>query len=373
MGKRIAPERAILFTKLSVALTCSWPPSPFATETQLFLFNVLWCTAFVSSIALLLPLMAAIYEYRTHPIVLGKTVSLASAVAQVTIKMMICRFQQKRFQLLYFEMENFCKRATKTERMVLERYVEKYKYFHGVYILWCFLTTAFVICGPLYSSQTFPTDAIYPFSLKYQPLKSLIFFHQSLVGFQASSGMGIDIQVALLLRYMTARFELLGMQLRNARSNSELNACIRKHIELLRYMKEIRLCVKYLVLATMATTTIAVIFGSLNIIANQPLILKALYAIVVFSAAIEFFMYAWPTENLMNMNMKIGSIVYNIDWYNRNIRMQRNIFLTILRSQRLETIRISGIMTKLSLSHYAKFLYASISYFNALRIMIGNP
>ena len=99
MEKRIAPERAILFTKLSVALTCSWPPSSLATKTQLLLFNVLWCTAFVSSIALFLPLMAAIYEYRKHPIVLGKTVSLASAVAQVAIKMVICRLQQKRFRV----------------------------------------------------------------------------------------------------------------------------------------------------------------------------------------------------------------------------------------------------------------------------------
>ncbi|CAD1477278.1 unnamed protein product, partial [Heterotrigona itama] len=98
MKKRIAPEKAILFTKLSVALTCSWPPSPLATKTQLLLFNALWCTTFVSSVTLFLPLMAAIYEYRKHPIVLGKTVSLASAVAQVVIKMMICRWQQKRFQ-----------------------------------------------------------------------------------------------------------------------------------------------------------------------------------------------------------------------------------------------------------------------------------
>lgn len=132
-------------------------------------------------------------------------------------------------------MENFCKHATKTERMVLERYVDKYKYFHCIYILWSFITTAFVICSPLYSSQTFPTHAIYPFSVKHQPYNSLIFFHQSLVGFQASSGMGIDTQVALLLRYATARFELLGIQLRNAKTNSELNVCIQKHIELLRY------------------------------------------------------------------------------------------------------------------------------------------
>lgn len=100
MGKRVAQlERAILFTKLSVALTCSWPPSPLATKNRLLLFNALWCTAFASSVALFLPLLAAIYEYYKSPIILGKTVSLASAVAQVVIKMIICRLQQRRFQV----------------------------------------------------------------------------------------------------------------------------------------------------------------------------------------------------------------------------------------------------------------------------------
>ncbi|XP_050582196.1 uncharacterized protein LOC126918380 [Bombus affinis] len=374
MGKRVAQlERAILFTKLSVALTCSWPPSPLATKNRLLLFNALWCTAFASSVALFLPLLAAIYEYYKSPIILGKTVSLASAVAQVVIKMIICRLQQRRFQMLYFDMENFCKHATKTERMVLERYVDKYKYFHCIYILWSFITTAFVICGPLYSSQTFPTHAIYPFSVKHQPYNSLIFFHQSLVGFQASSGMGIDTQVALLLRYATARFELLGIQLRNAKTNSEFNVCIQKHIDLLRYTKEIRLSIKYLVLATIATTTIAVIFGSLNLIANQPLILKTLYATVVFSASVELFMYAWPADGMMRMSARTATSVYDTAWYNRDISVQRKVLRIILRSQKLETIGISGIVPQLSLSHYAKYLYTSLSYFNALRIMVGDP
>ncbi|XP_068972063.1 odorant receptor 13a-like [Bombus flavifrons] len=374
MGKRVAQlERAIFFTKLSVALTCSWPPSPLITKNRLLLFNALWCTAFASSVALFLPLLAAIYKYYKSPIILGKTVSLASAVAQVVIKMIICRLQQRRFQMLYFDMENFCKHATKTERMVLERYVDKYKYFHCIYILWSFITTAFVICGPLYSSQTFPTHAIYPFSTKHQPYNSLIFFHQSLVGFQASSGMGIDTQVALLLRYATARFELLGIQLRNAKTNSELNVCIQKHIELLRYTKEIRLSIKYLVLATIATTTIAVIFGSLNLIANQPLILKTLYAIVVFSASVELFMYAWPADGMMRMSARAATSVYDTAWYKRDISVQRKVFRIILRSQKLETIGISGVVPQLSLSHYAKYLYTSLSYFNALRIMVGDP
>lgn len=99
MKNHLTPESAILFTKISVALTCSWPPSPHATKTQHLFFNALWCTAFLTPVTLFLPLLAAIYEYRKHPIILGKTVSLTAAVAQVTIKMIICRLQQKRFQV----------------------------------------------------------------------------------------------------------------------------------------------------------------------------------------------------------------------------------------------------------------------------------
>ncbi|XP_026294942.1 uncharacterized protein LOC102654452 [Apis mellifera] len=356
MKNRLTPEKAILFTKLSVALTCSWPPSPLATKAQHLFFNALWCIAFLTSVMLFLPLLAAIYVYRKHPVILGKTVSLTAAVAQVTIKMIICRLQQKRFQvsslMLYSEMENFCKQATNEEKIILQRYVDRYKYFHSFYILWSFLTTIFVICGPLYTVQTFPTHAIYPFSVRRHLYKGLIFFHQSLVGFQVSSGMAIDTQIALLLRYATARFEILGIQFNNAKSDGEFDACIKKHDELLR---------------------------------NQPLILKALYAIVVFSASVELFMYAWPADSLMHMviklsrynsfkltifnfifylkTMKMATKVYNMDWYGKDIRTQRKILFIILRSQKYESFGINGIVPALSLSYYGKVLCYSIFLF----------
>ncbi|XP_029038287.1 putative odorant receptor 85d [Osmia bicornis bicornis] len=284
--------------------------------------------------------------------------------------MIMCRSQQKQFQVLYFDMEEFCKRATPSERIVLQRYVDRYKYFHGVYTLWCFLTTVFVISGPLYSPQTFPTHAIYPFSVERQPLKCFIFFHQSLVGFQVSSGMATDTQVALLLRYTAARFELLAMQLHAAKSGRELNACIKEHSELLRYTRKVCESVRFLVLATVATTTIAVIFGSLNLVTDQPLPLKILYAIIVFSASVELFMYAWPADNLMRMSARIAIDAYNTNWFESDLAMQRKIYFIIRRSQKLEIIRINGIVPRLSLLYYAKYLYKSTSYFAALRIIV---
>ncbi|XP_053997418.1 uncharacterized protein LOC128886498 isoform X2 [Hylaeus anthracinus] len=338
MGFHVTPEKAIRFTKYSVALVFSWPPSLLATKAQLAFFNIMWYVSFFSSLVLLLPLLGSIFEYGKEPIILGKTVSLFSAVAQVAIKMAVCRVQQKRFQALFFDLEDFCKRATKEERIVLQRYVDRYKCFHGVYIFWCFITTAFVIAGPLYTPQTFPTHAKYPFPVERQPLKSIIFLHQSLVGFQASAGMAIDAQVALLLRYVSARYELLTILLREVKSDGELNDWIRKHVELLRYTKEVYRSVRILVLATVATTNVAVIFGSLNLVTSA----------------------------------KTAVAAYNTNWIEKDVRMQRKIVCIILRSQILEAIRISGILPKLSLSYYTTYLYTSFSYFTAVRIIVEN-
>ncbi|XP_076682513.1 uncharacterized protein LOC143376271 [Andrena cerasifolii] len=370
MGFLVTPEKAILFTKLCVALSCSWPPSLLANKTRLLYFNVLWSVAFLSTIGLLLPLLCAIYEYHKEPMILGKTVSLFSAVAQVTIKMIVCRLQQKQFKILFYDMECFCKRTTTQERDILQRHIDKYKYYHATYALWGVLTAAVVVSGPLFMPQTFPTPAVYPFPVERQPLKSFIFFHQSLVGFQAFAGMAIDAQVALLLRYAAARFEILMVELNEAETNRELDACIRKHQKLLRYIRRLRRSVKFLALATVATTNVAVIFGSLNLVTKQPLPMKALYALVVFSASVELFMYAWPADNLIHMSKETATVAYNTNWYDKDVNMQKKISCMILRSQKLETIHISGILPNLSLSYYAKYLYTAFTYFTALRIMV---
>nr|XP_031838282.1 odorant receptor 4-like [Nomia melanderi] len=370
MGFQVTPRNAIAFTRASVALTCSWPPSVRASKAKLLLFNTLWCIAFISSMGLLAPLLFAIYEYRKEPIILGKNVSLFSAVTQVTIKMIVCRVMQRKFQWLFFEMENFCKDATDEERVILQCHVNKYKHAHGFYTLWCFLTTMFVISGPLYSPREFPTHAKYPFPVERQPFRSIIFLHQSLVGFQVSSGMAIDVQVALLLRYTAVRFEILAMRLERAKSESELNACIREHVNLLRYTRSVYHAVRFIVFTTEITTNVAVIFGSLNLVTRQPLPLKVLYALVVVSASGELFMYAWPADSLIHQSMRTAANAFNTNWYQKNARYRRKVYFIMLRSQRLEAIQITGILPQISLSYYAKFLSTAFSYFTALRVMV---
>jgi len=99
MISKITPIKAILLTKISVILTCAWPPSPNATKFDVILFKVLWYMCYLSSILLLLPLLSSVYEYRDDPVILAKSVCLSCAVLQVTLKMMVCRIQYNRFQV----------------------------------------------------------------------------------------------------------------------------------------------------------------------------------------------------------------------------------------------------------------------------------
>lgn len=136
--------------------------------------------------------------------------------------------------MLYHEMEMFCKQANDKINIILQRCVDDRKRTYGVYALWCYLTAIGVICGPLFLPQQFPTDAKYPFSVQYYPLKIIIYLHQSLVGLQASAGMCIDCTIALLLFYSSARLEILALKVRSVKNEHELDACIELHNQILR-------------------------------------------------------------------------------------------------------------------------------------------
>ncbi|XP_020289616.1 uncharacterized protein LOC109857575 [Pseudomyrmex gracilis] len=340
---KLTPTRAMLFAKISVALTCAWPPPSLETTkvSVNLIYNIWWYTCYLSSVLLLLPLLNSVYEYRNDPVILAKSVCLSCAVVQVTIKMMMCRSRYTRFQAVYREMETFCKQADEKTNVSLQRYVDSYKRGYGIFILWCYLTAIGVICGPLILPEQFPTPAKYPFSVERQSVKVVIYLHQSLVGLQAASGMCIDCVIAILLFYSAARLELLAQKIRGTKNERDLDRCIELHDEILNSEKD------------------------------QPTIVKAQYVVVVFCASLELLMCALPADNLMHVSWEICSAAYELQWCNGSMSMRRKIVQILLRSQKPVVIRINGVVSALSLNYYARFLYTSGSYFTAVRVMVS--
>ncbi|XP_026830248.1 uncharacterized protein LOC105283053 isoform X2 [Ooceraea biroi] len=341
-ASKITPIRAIFFMKISVALMCAWPPPLKTKQFIVILFKA------------------------------SKSVCLSCAVLQVTIKMMVFRFRYTDFQVLYYEMEMFCKQADDKTYETLQRYVDNNKYVYGIYCLWSYLTTTFVICGPLiFPQQEFPTDAKYPFSVEEHPVKSMIYLHQSVVGLQAAAGMCMDCNIAMFLFYSAARLEILAQKMCNVMDEHELNKCIKLHNEILRYTRKVTTLIRPLIFATISMTTIGVVFGSLNMVTDQPIMVKVQYAIVIVTASVELLICALPADNLMHMSTNICFAAYESLWFQGNVSMQKKILQIIFRSQKSEVISINGILPALSLRYYAGFLYTSCSYFTAIRIMVN--
>ncbi|XP_014471744.1 PREDICTED: uncharacterized protein LOC106742902, partial [Dinoponera quadriceps] len=168
--------------------------------------------------------------------------------------------------MFYYEIEMFCKRADEKTNIMLLYYVNNYKRVYGIYTVWCYLTAIGVICGPLLLPQQLPTHAKYPFSVEQHPVKSIIYLHQSIVGLQAAAGLCIQVNLAILLFYSSVRFDLLAQKIRNITNEHELDTCIQLHDEILRYTAKVINVVRPLLLTTITTTAIGVVFGSLNMV-----------------------------------------------------------------------------------------------------------
>lgn len=137
-------------------------------------------------------------------------------------------------QSVIAEMESYCKRAKDSEKAVLQQYVDRCATFYAAIVTWFYSTAVQVICSPPLSSEPFPTYAKYPFDVDSQPLKTIIYVQQSSVGLQLSSILCVNVLVALLLWFTTARFDILSNELRKVSTVNELIQCIQTHQQLLR-------------------------------------------------------------------------------------------------------------------------------------------
>lgn len=131
-------------------------------------------------------------------------------------------------------MEMFVKQSDEKANIILQRYVDNYKFIYGSYILWAWISVVVVVSGPIYLPDEFPTNAVYPFSVEHPLIKSIIYLQQSIAGFQVSASMSIDYNIAILLLYCAARLELLTQNIRTVINENELNTCIKFHNEILR-------------------------------------------------------------------------------------------------------------------------------------------
>jgi len=130
-------------------------------------------------------------------------------------------------------MENFCDTMKPHEEVVIQRYIDKYAVFYGVFILVFYFTSVAYGIIPFLMQQPFPSMSEYPFDVSYEPLKTIIYLQHIIVAFIISGQLCLNIFMSLLLWFASARFEILIEELRTVTNVYQLIKCIKKHQEIL--------------------------------------------------------------------------------------------------------------------------------------------
>ncbi|XP_076683502.1 uncharacterized protein LOC143376741 [Andrena cerasifolii] len=369
MFRNVTPEKTIQFTRLSVALTCCWPPPPTVTRSQLLRFKFLRSAMVLNAFALLLPLLYAIYVHRDDPTEVAKAACLTLAVTQLLFQTSFCITQYDRFQWLIAEMSSYCKGASTQERHIFQGFIDKYAMFYGFSAIWFYVTASVVVIGTLFISQSFPTNAEYPFPIHHEPIRTIIFLHQALVGLQCAAHTCVNVFAALLLLFAAARFEILMTEQRIAASTAELIVCMEKYYRVRRYAQEVASTVRYIALITVAMCGVALVLCGINCIGRQPFTVKVQFLCLAGTALLEVFMCAWPADHLLHVSKYVAQGVYESTWYEKTLRMQK-IVLYMLVPQKPIAVRIKCVIPALSLSYYCSYISNVFSLFTALRVMM---
>lgn len=138
-------------------------------------------------------------------------------------------------QYVTFEMIHFSELIKPHEDIIIQRYVDKCIIFYGVSLILFYLATVIVVGLSFVMNQPFPLLTEYPFDdACRQPLRTILFIHQVIVGVHVSGQLCSNVQMAFLLWFASARFEILTEELRKTTDIYYLAKCIRKHQDLLK-------------------------------------------------------------------------------------------------------------------------------------------
>ncbi|XP_018363999.1 PREDICTED: uncharacterized protein LOC108761778 [Trachymyrmex cornetzi] len=274
--------------------------------------------------------------------------------------------------LVTFEMENFCELLKPREEAILQRYINKCVYFYGGSMFWIYLSAIFIMSGPVTLDQPFPTNAEYPFDVYHQPLRSIIFIQQTIACVQGAAQLCMNIFMALLIWFTSARLEILIEKLQRITNISELKKCIQEHQNLLKYAEEVTILIRPIALSTVSLSTIALIIVGLILLTDQPLSMKIQCVGIMFSGLSVVFMYTWPAEHLIHISDDIGQAVFDTEWYQQPIALRKTLQIVMLRAQKPIIISVPCVMPALSLKYYASYLSTIFSYFTTLRVTMQN-
>ncbi|XP_032686893.1 odorant receptor 49b-like [Odontomachus brunneus] len=374
MARKITPKAVVVFLKLTIFLCFSWPPPKTASRFQVIRFKTLRFLLCINAVVLIMPVIYTLYDdytlYNDYDLAtLTKLWCLLGAFVQVPVEVTLFALQYDRLQDLISEMEHCFECAEAHEKDVYQRYVNKCVPFYAASTLSVFFTAVIPLVIPLITvDQVFPTEARYPFDVEYEPLKTIIFVQQFIVAWQCFSNVCHGSFIGILIWFTVARFEILSQQFRAVNGAREIIICIRQHVKLLRYAREVITAIRSVMLLIIIVCSWVFVASGLTIIGQSTVEDKSRFIILSTAALLEVYACAWPADYLMEASTDVSQAIYDSLWYNQSVTFQRKICFLLLRSQIPVAISVSAFLPAISL-HY----YASVRSSNSAILPVHRP
>ncbi|XP_018051044.1 PREDICTED: uncharacterized protein LOC108688980 [Atta colombica] len=250
-----------------------------------------------------------------------------------------------------FEAEYFCDSMKSREEVVIQRYIDKYAAFYGVSsVIFYFLVIAACAIASI-MHQPFPMLNEYPFDVYYEPLRTIIYAHQAIVGFIVSGQLCLNTFVATLLWFASARFEIIIEDLRTFTNVYQLVKCVKEHQKILEYTAEVIIVARCFALTCICCSTVNLIIIGVSFLTNQSLLLRFKYTFMILACLAEVFMFAWPAERLIFLSNDISQAAFDTHWYNQSDEIRKLLQIIMLRSQKVITIAVPYITPSISFNY----------------------
>ncbi|XP_063994214.1 odorant receptor 47a-like [Diachasmimorpha longicaudata] len=364
------PEIALTYLKYGTSLLCTWPPSTRATKSEKLSIDAMWWLLCILAWCLVLPVLYTAYLTRGNFMEFTKNICFGASIAHGIIKMIICKYQRKKYQKLLEEIENYLLHATPREREVLNGCVKRAAPVYLSFNITGFVAAASYVWGPLVLDQDLPMDVVYPFEIHYYPVFQIVYTFQAISTMQCAAVGPLDAQVCMLFWFTIARLKLLAHDVKSIASVGDLNACVRVHQSILRFNEQACDVARPIIMTTLLMATLSIAFGAMHVIGHEPFEVKAQFVGLDIGYGAQLYLSAWAAENLMTAMENLKWALYDSSWSENSKSLSRSFLFVLQKLNKIPTVSVGGFIPELSLNYYAVYLSKTMSFFTTLRIML---
>lgn len=115
------------------------------------------------------------------------------------------------------------------ERVILQKYIDRYSLFITIVTISFIMAGGTVICGPLFMPRELPLNVWYPFSMEPLLLKIIFYVTQTYSTTYTIFSIHVDIMIAVFCFYSAARLEMLAFEIEQATNETHIISSIKKH------------------------------------------------------------------------------------------------------------------------------------------------